>query len=288
MPPLRRAPIRAAALALAAALLCAPAAAQTGPDTADSAGQRALESEPALESLLAPEDGKVGPDGPLGQHAARALIEPGAEAVLSSEIGGRILELPVDSGERFAKGDLLVGFDCSFHQAELAAARAELVRARRVLANTQQLAQLNSVGQLDVALAEADVAKANAQVRTRGLYVQRCQLRAPYDGRVVERPVNRYETVGKDQELMSVIASEGLRVRLIVPSSWLAWLEPGAGFDLEIDETGRTHAAEVTTIGARIDPVSQTVPLRGRLTGERPADLLPGMSGTAQFDAPNG
>lgn len=278
---------RAAALALAAALLGTPAGAQEAADPG-SAGQRALQSAPALERLLDPEDGKVGPDRELGAHEARALIEPGAEAVLSSDIGGRILELPVDSGEAFAKGDLLIGFDCSFHQAELAAARAELIRARRVLANTQQLAQLNSVGQLDVALAEADVAKANAQVRTRGLYVQRCQIRAPYDGRVVERPVNRYETVGKDQELMSVIASAGLRVRLIVPSRWLAWLAPGARFELKIDETGRTHAAEVTTIGARIDPVSQTVPLRGRLVGDRPADLLPGMSGTAQFDAPNG
>jgi len=276
-----------AAAALAGAL-CVPAALAQNAGAGD-AGQRALDADPALQRLLAPEDGAAG-TGSLGAYEARALIEPRAEAILSSEIGGRILELPVDAGERFAKGDVLVAFDCSFHQAELRAARAELTRAARTLDNKQQLARLNSIGQLEVALAEADVAKARAQVQTRQLYVDRCRLTAPYDGRVVERPVNAYETVGKDQELLSVIAEGGLKVRLIVPSRWLAWLEPGQRFELMIDETGGSHAAEVTTIGARIDPVSQTLPLEGKLLDtEREAPrLLPGMSGTARFDPPGG
>jgi multidrug efflux pump subunit AcrA (membrane-fusion protein) len=283
--------------------------AQGAGDAADAAG-RALSGEPALQRLLAPEDGEVGGGGGLAAWEARALIEPRAEAILSSEIGGRILDLPVGEGERFAKGDVLVSFDCSFHQAELRAARAELTRARRTLDNKEQLARLNSIGQLEVALAQADVAKARAQVQTRQLYVDRCRLTAPYDGRVVEQPVNAYETVGKDQELMSVIAAGGLKVRLIVPSRWLAWLQPGQPFELAIDETGDTHTAKVTTIGARIDPVSQTVALTGRLTSDGAdardtgdgeagarergagdggaAPLLPGMSGTARFDPPNG
>ena len=279
---------------MAAALVCALCASaalaqNTGGTGAGDAGQRALDGDPALQRLLAPEDGSGGA-GSLGAYEARALIEPRAEAILSSEIGGRILELPVDAGERFAKGDVLVAFDCSFHQAELRAARAELTRAARTLDNKQQLARLNSIGQLEVALAEADVAKARAQVQTRQLYVDRCRLTAPYDGRVVERPVNAYETVGKDQELMSVIAQGGLKVRLIVPSRWLSWLEAGQRFQLVIDETGGRHAAEVTTLGARIDPVSQTLALEGKLleTDTEAPRLLPGMSGTARFDPPGG
>ncbi|WP_200342735.1 efflux RND transporter periplasmic adaptor subunit [Rhodovibrio sodomensis] len=297
---------RAALIALATGFVCAAgfgvppgraqdgtAARDTARDTAgdgagDAAGARALAGDPALERLFAPRDGEVG--GGLGAFEARALIEPRAEAILSSEIGGRILDLPVDAGDRFAAGDVLVAFDCSFHQAELRAARAELTRAQRTLDNKEQLARLNSVGQLEVALARADVAKAEAQVQTRKLYVDRCTLTAPYDGRVVERPVNAHETVGKDQELMSVIAAGGLKLRLIVPSRWLAWLRTGQRFELTIDETGGTHTAEVTTLGARIDPVSQTLPLEGRLldTGTGAPRLLPGMSGTARFDPPNG
>jgi RND family efflux transporter MFP subunit len=285
---------RIAALIAGVALIWSLAAASLQAQQTDGAnrdaGARALAEEPALERLLAPEDGERAGDARLGAYEARALIEPRAEAILSSDIGGRILELPVDAGQRFVKGDVLVAFDCSFHQAELRAARAELTRAQRTLDNKEQLARLNSIGQLEVALAQADVAKARAQVQTRQLYVNRCRLTAPYDGRVVERPVNAYETVGKDQELMSVIAEGGLKVRLIVPSRWLAWLEPGQRFELLIDETGGSHAAEVTTIGARIDPVSQTLPLEGTLldTETEASRLLPGMSGTARFDPPGG
>ena len=286
---------RAAFGVLALTFACAVAAAgaraqdtpQAGTAAGDPAGARALSDTPVLKRLLAPEGGGAGSDS-LGAYEARALIEPRAEAILSSEIGGRILDLPVDAGERFAKGDVLVAFDCSFHQADLRAARAELTRARRTLDNKRQLARLNSVGQLEVALAEADVSKARAQVETRQLFVDRCRLTAPYDGRVVERPVNAYETVGTDKELMSVIAEGGLKIRLIVPSRWLAWLEAGQRFQIEIDETGGTHAAEVSTIGARIDPVSQTLPLQGELIDPDTPRLLPGMSGTARFDPPNG
>ncbi|MBK1696444.1 efflux RND transporter periplasmic adaptor subunit [Rhodovibrio salinarum] len=257
----------------------------------ESAGTKArtFADTPSLNRLLDPEDGRVSADGTLGAYEARALIEPRAEAILSSEIGGRILKLPVEEGERFAKGDVLVAFDCSFHQAELRAARAELTRAQHTLENKEQLARLNSVGQLEVALARADVAKAQAQVQTRQLYIDRCRLTAPYDGRVVERPVNVYETVGKDQELMSVIAAGDLKIRLIVPSRWLAWLTDGQSFQLTIDETGSTHRAQVTTIGARIDPVSQTVPIKGTLRDHdrSKTGLLPGMSGTAQFAPPS-
>jgi RND family efflux transporter MFP subunit len=277
----------AALLAVAAGPASAPAQAQDD-GGAELRGSQAVADEPALQRLLETQDEQRAA-GELGRHEARALVEPRAEAVLSSEIGGRIERLPYDEGDRFAKGDVLVGFDCSFHQAELASARADLTKALRTLENNRQLAELNSIGQLEVALAEADVAKARAQVRLRDLYVDRCRLTAPFDGRVVERPVNAHETVGKDQELMSVIAVGGLRLRLIVPSSWLAWLEPGQGFRLQVDETGRTYAAEVETIGARIDPVSQTLPILGRLTGPAaPADLLPGMSGTARFEPNQG
>lgn len=288
----------AAALLLASALglPAAPAPAQQGPDPA-ARGDAVLEATPELKRLLAPDrgpprDGGAKPaEGGLAPYEARALVEPRAEAVLSSDIGGRIVELPVDEGDRFQTGDLLVAFDCSFHRAELAAAQAELTKARHTLTNKRQLAELKSVGQLEVAVAQAEVAKAEAQLRTRRLFVERCRLTAPYAGRVVERPVNRYETVAEEQELMRVIAAGGLRLRLIVPSRWLSWLEPGARFWLTIDETGRTHAAEVKAVGARVDPVSQTVPLYGRLLGDgddAAGALRPGMSGTARFDPPKG
>ena len=53
-------------------------------------------------------------------------------------------------------------------------------------------------------------------------------------------------------------------------------------FTLSLLETGRDYPCEVTRLAAKIDPVSQTVRVTGRIVGKAD-DLLPGMSGRASF-----
>lgn len=217
--------------------------------------------------------------------SARALLEPFNEAVLSSEIAAQIIEIPVRNGERFEAGDTLVAFDCGTYEAELDAARATLFRASQQLANLQRQANLGAIGGLDVALAQGEAMEAQARVRSAELEIGRCVIAAPYDGIAVEVLVHPYESVPSGQPLIEILDSRRLEVTLIVPSSWLAWLGPGEPFSLEIDETRATYQAEITKLGARIDPVSQTIPVTGELTDPHEG-LVAGMSGTARFDAP--
>lgn len=50
----------------------------------------------------------------------------------------------------------------------------------------------------------------------------------------------------------------------------------------KVDEVGKTYAAKVARIGARVDPVTQTVDVTAALNGNA-SELLPGMSGWATF-----
>jgi RND family efflux transporter MFP subunit len=225
---------------------------------------------------------KTGPDAP-SPEAARGVLEPAAEAVISAEIAGRIVDLPVTEGADFAKGALLVRFDCTLYEAQLAQARAQAAGAKAALDNARSLAKLQSIGVLDVQLAEAKLAEASAAIRLSSATVERCRIEAPYAGRVVRRLAQPAEGVAAGDDLLAIV-SDGLpRIRLIVPSTWLAWLVPGMPFDFAVDETGGTVKAQVTAIGARVDQVSQTVPVLAAIEG-KPTDLLPGMSGTARFD----
>ena len=96
---------------------------------------------------------------------------------------------------------------------------------------------------------------------------------------------NRYEYVTPGQPLLQVIDDLNLHLQLLVSSRWLKWLKEGALFQVRIDETGKGYRAVVTTIGARVDPVSQTMEIRGTIEGNHP-ELLAGMSGTARFSLP--
>ena len=238
-----------------------------------------------------PRQGTPPPDDPtaagqadeVGQPlTARGLLEADREAVLSAEIAGRILDIPFDVGDTFAEGDTLVQFDCALYQAQLNGAQAALAGAYRTLANNRQLAALNSIGQLDVQLSEAAVVEAQAQVDSSEVITERCTMLAPYGGRVLDRLVNPFESVEAGQQLIAIADDGRPKITVIVPSVWLRWLEPGTGFQFNVDETGETHAATVESLGARIDPVSQTIEITARL-GADATGLIIGMSGTATF-----
>ena len=247
-------------LALVALALLAPC----GPSLAGAA-------DPLLD---APADA-----APTGQ-SARGVLRAREQAVLSSELAGRITEIPFADGQPFKRGDVLVRFDCSAYQAQLAAAQAAVRAASEQLGHNRQLAALNSVGRHEVALAEARQAQAQAEAQAYQVQVRRCTVAAPFEGRVVQRKVQPHESVATGTPLLEIVNNQTLEVRVLVPSAWLGRLAPGQAFVFVPDETGQPLAAQVRSLGATIDEGSQTLLLIGSLPAET-RGLLAGMSGTA-------
>ncbi|GAC1030740.1 hypothetical protein thsps21_15670 [Pseudomonas sp. No.21] len=214
--------------------------------------------------------------------AARGVLRARDQAVLASELAGRITEMPYAEGQAFKKGEVLVRFDCAAYQAQLNAANAATRAAREELKNKQQLAALNSVGRFEVALAEARQAQSQAEAQVYQVQVQRCQVKAPFDGQVVSRRVQPHESVPSGAPLLEVVDNRTLEIHLLVPSRWLGGLKPGEPFEFVPDETGKPLKATVKRLGARIDEGSQTLLLIGALPEDAPG-LLAGMSGSARF-----
>ncbi len=197
-------------------------------------------------------------------------------------MAGKIQQIYVEEGDRFKKGQALVSFDCKIEETELKRAMTELEAAKKTLGVNRNLAHLKSISGLDVAMAEAKVLSAEAEALVRQVVVERCTLSAPFDGRVVEIPVSAYQTVRQAEPLLKILDDQDLRLEVIVPSSWLTWLKEGETFSIIMDETGKTYTAQVTKIGARIDPVSQSLKVLGKIEGNHP-ELMAGMSGAVTF-----
>ncbi|MGE8393703.1 efflux RND transporter periplasmic adaptor subunit [Pseudomonas sp. BIGb0427] len=235
-----------------------------------SLAQAAADSDPLLEGATS------------SVSEVRGVLRARSQAVLASELAGRVVDMPFAEGQSFSKGDVLVRFDCSAYQAQQNAAGAAVRAAREELRNKQQLAALNSVGRFEVTLAEARQAQAQAEAQVYQVQVQRCQVKAPFDGQVVARKVQAHESVASGAPLLEIVDNRSLEVHLLVPSRWLGKLKPEQTFSFVPDETGAPLQAVVKRLGARIDEGSQTLLLIGTL----PADsrgLLAGMSGTAHF-----
>jgi RND family efflux transporter MFP subunit len=224
---------------------------------------------------------------PLGRQEIRARLSPRRYTTLASEIGAKVNRMPVLEGGTFRVGQLLVASDCSIQQAQMQKARAEQAGAERSLEANVALEKLNSVGQLELDLSKTAVQRAQAEVNLHRAMLEKCSIHAPYGGRVAEQKVREQQFVQAGQPLLDLIDDSVLELEFIVPSRWLAWIKPGEGFKIAIDETGRSYPARFTRIGARIDPVSQSVKVNAAIEGRHP-ELVSGMSGRVDIAIPAG
>jgi len=219
----------------------------------------------------------------MAEFKTRALLIASSEAVLSSQISGKIIETRAELGQRFKKNATLIRFDCKVQEATLDKVNAELQAARITFKSHQKLRELGSISHLEFALADAEVKKAQAELDAISAKIKMCTIRAPFSGRVVERKVNAHESVSQGDELLDVIDDSQLLVTLFAPSTWLKWLEKDLEFTVTVSETGQKYKAKVDRIGSRVHPVSQTIAVRGVLIDAKD-QLIAGMSGQAVFN----
>ncbi|NIC43606.1 efflux RND transporter periplasmic adaptor subunit [Aquabacterium sp. A08] len=221
----------------------------------------------------------------IERQEIRAQLLPRRYTTIAAEIGAKVNRLPVSEGGAFRAGQLLVGFDCSLQQAQLQKAQAELEGAQQTHSTNLRLLELNSVGQLEVDLSKAAQSKFNAEVGANKAVLAKCGIAAPFSGRVAEQKVREQQYVQPGQALLDILDDSVLELEFLVPSRWLSWLRTGTKFEVQIDETRKTYPAKFTRIGARVDPVSQSVKVAAAIDGRFP-ELMAGMSGKVQITPP--
>jgi RND family efflux transporter MFP subunit len=238
-------------------------------------GATAIAAAPSMSSGQA--SAPSGDDGRI-----RIQLVPRDQVDLSSEIAAKLASLPVRDGDSFTTGQTLVSLDCALYTAQLRKAQAEADGAQELWQVDQRLAQLHSVGELEVTQAHAKVKATAAEVAYVEATVSKCVITAPFDGRVLKRIAAPQQFVEPGKPLLTIVDTSHLELKMIVPSKRLAELKRGNPLTVQISEVGKTFPARIARIGARVDPVTQTIDVTAALTGSAP-ELLPGMSGWATF-----
>ncbi len=221
----------------------------------------------------------------VDRQEIRAQLMPRSYTTIAAEIGAKVSRLPVAEGAPFKAGQLLIAFDCTLQQAQLAKAQAELDGATQTHKTNERLVELNAVGKLEVDLSKSAQGRAQAEVGVNRAVLSKCAIAAPFSGRLAEKKVREQQYVQPGQALLDIIDDSVLELEFLVPSRWLAWLRIGGKFEVQIDETRKSYPARFTRIGARVDPVSQTVKVAAMIDGKFP-ELIAGMSGRVQITPP--
>lgn len=216
---------------------------------------------------------------PAEPGVVRAQLTPRRYALVSAEISAKISRFCVPEGGSFKEGDLLISFDATLQRAQVERAEAVLAAAQKTATANQRLLELQSVGQIEAENSQSELRKARADLALASAMLAKCEIRAPFSGRVSEQRAREQEFVQPGQALFEIIDDQIPQIDFIAPSKWLAWLRHGDALEIRIEESGQTYPATVERIGAKVDPVSQSVKIVARFSGHHP-ELMAGMSGT--------
>jgi len=226
-------------------------------------------------------------------------IEPDRSARLAAQVDGEIIALEVREGDAVRSGQVLVRIDPSRLAAALEearadrlAAQAELEDARRVLERDRALFERQGIGKERLEKSETEVrrldaAEARARARISGLEAQLAdtEVKAPFDGYILERSVELGDVVKNGTPLLAV-ASRTLHA--LVPVSEIALGRLAEGHEVRLRPDAGTNAdgceGLIKRIRPQIDPATRTADVEV-VPGPGTCDVrwLPGMLVRATF-----
>lgn len=142
-------------------------------------------------------------------YEAVGTVTARTASTVSSKLMGTVRAVHVREGDLVKKGDLLVTLDRRQVQAQLEKAQANAEVAAKEYRRYQQLLSTQSVTQQEFDRAEARHRQAQAAVAAATVSSKDANVRAPYDGRVVAKMINRGDLASPGTPFLT-IEQEGL------------------------------------------------------------------------------
>ena len=224
-------------------------------------------------------------------------IESSNRAELSFRVAGTLQDIPVKEGDLVEQGQALAMLDPTDYQTVVNDRQATFDNAER---NFQRAKEL--VGDGFISRTEYDRLEANFKTSEAALAAARqdlayTELKAPFDGRVAKRYVERFEEIGIKQVMFTLQDVDNLQVKVDLPESLIRSLQPNLKVRSASSENDRITSVvtfegkpdqpfplTLREISTRADPKTQTYEATFNLPAPKDFIVLPGMTATVSID----
>lgn len=209
--------------------------------------------------------------------AVNGRIRPRLQVDIRPTLGGELVALPFDVGDRVVAGQILARIDDAPETAAIAEAEASVqaqqaivAQARRDLARFEALGQFSTkreVEQRRLAVVQGDRELTRLRagvVQVRELRGRRV-LRAPFSGEILERPVDPGQTVGLESIIYRLADLSSPEVTVEVDEIYAAQIRPGMEAMIGLPGQDRQLRATVAHVEPRVDPATGARNMRLRL-----------------------
>lgn len=220
------------------------------------------------------------------------------DAALSPRVSGLVQAVKVDAGDVVRRGQVLLEIDPTMAQLALRRAdaavlegRTQVQEARRLRDEARALSERGDVPQsqyrtreAQASLAEATLARLDAERQEQAEIVARHAMPAPFDGVIRRRLTDPGEWVQTGTAVLELVATAGARIDVQVPQRYLPMLDAQTPVEVRLD--ANPERAINGRIGARVptpDPGTRTFLVRVALPQDV-TDASPGMSARLRFE----
>lgn len=162
-------------------------------------------------------------------------LEPRAEVMVSSELGGAVEEVRFDKGDRVERGALLARVGSDLLRAALAEAEAELEGARLDYVQAKQLVEREASPRQDFLGAEVNVKRFEARVEAARLRLTRSEITAPVSGVIVQRDIEPGEVLGPGSPVAVLHDTAVLRATIGIPETDISFFSVGSPAAVSLD-----------------------------------------------------
>lgn len=204
-------------------------------------------------------------------------------AHVTPRAAGAVAEVNATLGQRVRRNEVLAlvaSADVAAGRAALATAEARLAYARQVHATertlwVERISARQDLRRAEQDLAEADIAREAARQQLRALGADRAaggasgadtsnvlQIRAPFDGVVVEKHITLGEVVGADTRVFTVADLSTVWADVVVPARDLGIVREGTGAVIRSIASDTTAPGKVSFVSALVGEESRSAKAR--------------------------
>ena len=226
-----------------------------------------------------------------------SVVTPAQDSLLSFEVGGQLLEIDLEEGQRVSEGEVLAELDprsltLQVEQAQAALdqaqatydnALADVNRKRPLLANgfvteadfeRSESTMKSSLAQVQQAQKQLDIAEEN---------LSKSQLVAPFDGLIARVEAESFANVSPGQTILELYSEGAFELAVSVPATVINALSLGQEVRARFaDFTNQQYPGRITEIGSRAAQVS-AFPVVVALD-DAPPGLKAGMAAEVEVD----
>ena len=213
----------------------------------------------------------------VATYEATTTIASDADAPVVAKVGGEIVKLLVEEGDRVSAGQVLAELDGERLRLEMLSARANLEQARGEYQRYTDLAARGLVSEAMFEGLKYDLAALEATYNLARLNFEYSKIRAPIDGVITARYVKLGQSIDVAEEAFRITDTSELLAYLQIPQGELAKFSAGQAATLVVDAMpNATYPATIARISPTIDVRNGTFRATA-FVDNRSGELAPGM-----------